>query len=342
MIQLMISSERGVVFFRDAEITEAEQKVLVQALGVHGGKPASSGLHVHPLTLVDGGKDEEISVISNKYVHFSASARQRACGDQTSWALWQPGTGMDGRALSMLIDRFVFHNKFAREDRTILDRGDQKLLWHSDITFENVPSDYASLQIRQLPEGGGGDTLWASAYEAYDRLSPAYQRFLEGLTATHQGTGFLEIAKRNEQIIRDKRGSPENNTQDLLAVHPVIRTNPVTGWKGLFVNRGFTKKVNELTKPESDALLEYLFNHISGVSTTLGERGPRLTLRITICKCASAGRRIALPFGITGQPSVSASPSSATPLTHRCRDSRCGRQPARGVPLGQSRREAVP
>lgn len=218
-------SERGVVFFRDAEITEAEQKVLVQALGVHGGKPASSGLHVHPLTLVDGGKDEEISVISNK---------------------------------------FVFHNKFAREDRTILDRGDQKLLWHSDITFENVPSDYASLQIRQLPEGGGGDTLWASAYEAYDRLSPAYQRFLEGLTATHQGTGFLEIAKRNEQIIRDKRGSPENNTQDLLAVHPVIRTNPVTGWKGLFVNRGFTKKVNELTKPESDALLEYLFNHISG------------------------------------------------------------------------------
>lgn len=56
------------VFFRDAEITEAEQKVLVQALGVHGGKPASSGLHVHPLTLVDKDKDEEISVISNKYV----------------------------------------------------------------------------------------------------------------------------------------------------------------------------------------------------------------------------------------------------------------------------------
>lgn len=38
----------------------------MQALGVHGGKPASSGLHVHPLTLVDNGKDEEISVISNK------------------------------------------------------------------------------------------------------------------------------------------------------------------------------------------------------------------------------------------------------------------------------------
>jgi len=66
--------------------------------------------------------------------------------------------------------------------------------------------------------------------------------------------------------MREHRGSPENIGQDLKSVHPVIRTNPVTGWKGLFVNRGFTKYINGLTKSESDNLLEYLFDHISSVS----------------------------------------------------------------------------
>jgi alpha-ketoglutarate-dependent taurine dioxygenase len=135
---------------------------------------------------------------------------------------------------------------------------------HSDITFEPVPSDYASLQIRTLPPVGG-DTLWASAYEAYDRLSPAYQTFLEGLTATHIGQGFIDIAKRTNATMRENRGSPENVGQSLETVHPVIRTNPVTGWKGLFVNRGFTKRINGLTKPESDQVLEFLFEHISSV-----------------------------------------------------------------------------
>lgn len=31
----------------------------------------------------------------------------------------------------------------------------------------------------------GGDTLWASGYEAYERLTPPFQKFVEGLTAIH-------------------------------------------------------------------------------------------------------------------------------------------------------------
>lgn len=34
----------------------------------------------------------------------------------------------------------------------------------------------------------------------------------------------------------------------------------VTGWKSVFVNRGFTKRINGVTKDESDVLLGYLFN----------------------------------------------------------------------------------
>jgi alpha-ketoglutarate-dependent taurine dioxygenase len=109
----------------------------------------------------------------------------------------------------------------------------------------------------------GGDTLWASAYEAYDRLSPAYKKFLEGLTATHIGSHFLELAKRSGAEVREPRGSPDNVGQHLSTVHPVIRTNPVTGWKGLFVNQGFTKRINELTQTESDEVLKFLWDHIA-------------------------------------------------------------------------------
>jgi len=134
--------------------------------------------------------------------------------------------------------------------------------WHADITFEPVPSDYAILKMLTLPPTGG-DTLWASAYEAYDKFSPAFQTFLESLTALHSGEMFIEYAKKFNLKINDSRGSPENSGTTLTAIHPVIRTNPVTGFKGLFVNKVFTTRIVELGPDESDNLLEYLFRHIS-------------------------------------------------------------------------------
>jgi alpha-ketoglutarate-dependent taurine dioxygenase len=67
--------------------------------------------------------------------------------------------------------------------------------WHADITFERVPSDYAILKIIKTPEDVGGDTLWASGYEAFDRLSPTWQKFAEGLTATHHQVCYLTCFK---------------------------------------------------------------------------------------------------------------------------------------------------
>jgi hypothetical protein len=68
-------SERGVVFFRDAVISPDEQKTLVDSLGRHGGKPASSTLHIHPCTLPDSDYGDEISLISNKVVFDKAFKR---------------------------------------------------------------------------------------------------------------------------------------------------------------------------------------------------------------------------------------------------------------------------
>ena len=41
----------------------------------------------------------------------------------------------------------------------------------------------------------------------------------------------------------------------LTAVHPVVRTNPVTGWKSVFAVGTFPKIINEVNAEESDELL---------------------------------------------------------------------------------------
>ncbi|KZV98581.1 taurine catabolism dioxygenase [Exidia glandulosa HHB12029] len=133
--------------------------------------------------------------------------------------------------------------------------------WHSDISFEKVGSDYAMLKVHTLPRTGG-DTLWGSMYEAYDRLSPRWKKLVEGTTCVHDGNFFHETAKLEGRTILSPRGHPDNAGEDLSAVHPVVRTHPLTGRRFLFVNPVYSKRILELTPPESDATLAYLFKHI--------------------------------------------------------------------------------
>lgn len=68
-----------------------------------------------------------------------------------------------------------------------------------------MPSDYAMLKIHTLPETGG-DTLWTSGYELYDRLSEPMRTMLEGLTATHDAKFFHDEARRLGNPIRQREG----------------------------------------------------------------------------------------------------------------------------------------
>ncbi|KAJ5901029.1 uncharacterized protein N7473_005099 [Penicillium subrubescens] len=107
------------------------------------------------------------------------------------------------------------------------------------------------------------DTLWASGYEVYDRLSEPYQKFLEGLTATYAQPRFNEVAKNNNFTIHlGPRGAPENVGEELRAEHPVVRTNPVTGWKSIFAVGSHVQKVNGVTEEESAHLLKWFVNLI--------------------------------------------------------------------------------
>ncbi len=125
--------------------------------------------------------------------------------------------------------------------------------WHSDVSCDIEPPLGSILYLHTVPPSGG-DTIFASQSAAYDALSPALQVFLQGLTATHSGERSYRRTNRLLGIDDRDRTFPQ-------AVHPVVRTHPVTGRKALFVNQGFTLHINELTPEESRALLDFLFAH---------------------------------------------------------------------------------
>jgi taurine dioxygenase len=131
--------------------------------------------------------------------------------------------------------------------------------WHSDVTFEKCPPMGSILRAVAVPDAGG-DTMWASMYAAWEALSDAMQRLLSELRALHDGGGFRRIAKDEAQ-----RKDLESRQS---AVHPVVRTHPVTGRKGLFVNSVFTKGIVGMKPAEGRALLRFLTEHLSAPDFT--------------------------------------------------------------------------
>ncbi|KAI0126243.1 hypothetical protein BJ170DRAFT_726160 [Xylariales sp. AK1849] len=217
-------SRRGVVFFRKQDnITDELQKELVQRLGQLTGKPETSSLHIHPI--VNSGREHG-------------------------------GADNEISVISSELAKKIYADRFSKKTQS------QKGQWHSDITFEPIPSDYALLRMTQLPKTGG-DTLWASGYEVYDRISRPLQKFLETLTGYYAQPGFNEAADKNGfSVYSAPRGAPANVGEVLEAIHPVIRTNPVTGWKSVFAVGSHVRRINGLSEEESRHFLGWFVNLI--------------------------------------------------------------------------------
>ena len=123
--------------------------------------------------------------------------------------------------------------------------------WHSDVSCDLEPPMGSILYMHELPPVGG-DTLFASMYAAYEALSEPMKRFLEPLTAMHEG----------EHVYRGRYGLDDRGKSFPKAEHPVVRTHPVSGRKALYVNGGFTTRIPQLKRPESDAVLQMLYRHV--------------------------------------------------------------------------------
>lgn len=216
-------SRRGVVFFRNQDsLSVKQQKELVVKLGALTGRPATSGLHIHPVTPAGG-----------------------VIGDD----------GLIDPEVSFIYSELSKGNQLRKVQEQLAASG-----WHSDITFEPVPADYSSLRILDLPETGG-DTLWGNGYALYEKFSPSFRQYLDTLTGLYAQPSFNVFGKeKNFPLYTQERGAPENVGEELKAIHPIVRTNPVTGWKAVFALGGHFDKVNDVTPIESALIKKYISN----------------------------------------------------------------------------------
>ncbi|KAI1113759.1 alpha-ketoglutarate-dependent sulfonate dioxygenase [Nemania sp. NC0429] len=120
--------------------------------------------------------------------------------------------------------------------------------WHSDLVHELQPAGITHLHNDTVPPNGG-DTLWASGYAAYEKLSPGFRRLIDGKQAVYiSAHAYLD------------RDDPHAGPKHVERVHPLVRVHPATGWKALWVNRAMTDRIVGLDRAESDVILNYLYD----------------------------------------------------------------------------------
>jgi taurine dioxygenase len=133
--------------------------------------------------------------------------------------------------------------------------GGYENVWHSDVTWRLAPSLGSVLLAREVP-GVGGDTLFSDMYAAYEGLDDDVRQALEGRRAVHDFTHTFGRFMSAEELAKKQAEFPP-------AEHPVVRTHPETGRKGLYVNAAFTSHILGMSRDESDALLERLYRQAS-------------------------------------------------------------------------------
>ncbi len=127
-------------------------------------------------------------------------------------------------------------------------------MWHSDVSCAEEPPMGSILRMFVVP-GSGGDTMFASMYAAYDALSQPLKAMLDRLDAVHDGAPYYRGV--NAILGREDGGRTYPR-----ATHPVVRTHPVSARKCLYVNSMFTTRIVGLPAAESDAILDFLFDHV--------------------------------------------------------------------------------
>ncbi|MDH4554130.1 TauD/TfdA family dioxygenase [Pseudomonas sp. BN417] len=136
--------------------------------------------------------------------------------------------------------------------------GDAGKFWHSDLSYKELPSLGSMLLARELPEEGG-DTLFANQLLAYETLPAALRQAIEGKRASHSYTA--RYADEVFQGIQRPQLTAAQLAEVKAVVHPVVRTHPETGRKGVFVNENFTTHILDIPADESRQILTELFAH---------------------------------------------------------------------------------
>ena len=153
------------------------------------------------------------------------------------------------------------------------NKGGKNARWHTDVTFVATPPA-ASILVVDIVPPFGGDTQWADARAAYERLHPALRDAIDQLDAVHKIAPLAYWGEPFDSALgRDDAKALFDHAATLPAIlHPMVRIHPVTAKRSIFVNPGFTTHVAGLSRIESDNLLRLLYEHLSQPELTLRHR----------------------------------------------------------------------
>lgn len=131
--------------------------------------------------------------------------------------------------------------------------------WHSDVTFQEIPSTGSVLRAIDVPPFGR-DTVFADTEAVYAGLSDSMRRMISGLSAVHD---WRTVDRFKKSIDTKETAEAASAVEDIPAVeHPVVRTHPVTGRKSVFVNPVFTSHIVGMRPAESAAILRMLYDEV--------------------------------------------------------------------------------
>ncbi len=145
--------------------------------------------------------------------------------------------------------------------------------WHSDLSYRQVPSLLSALYALEVPLKEGvvlGATSFASTVAAYDALPEDLKQRLPELRNVHS---YRYYRAKNLQAQKDEQARGARNVQEHALTEeqlksvpdveaPIVRTHPVTGRKGLFINEAHTSRITGLPEDEGATLLARLCAHI--------------------------------------------------------------------------------
>jgi taurine dioxygenase len=134
--------------------------------------------------------------------------------------------------------------------------GDGEAIWHADMTYVDVPPKAALLHALEVPPPEtGGNTYFANMFAAYEALPPELKMAAKGKIAVH------DASRNSAGMLRKGYSEVTDIRQTVGAHHPLVRTDPKTGRRALFLGRRPNAYVLGMTVPESEALLDALWDH---------------------------------------------------------------------------------
>jgi taurine dioxygenase len=134
------------------------------------------------------------------------------------------------------------------------DLGNAEALWHTDMSYNDIPPMASALYSLEIPPVGG-ETGFCNMYQAWETLPQDLRQRVSGRLCVHDSsTNSVGGLRGGYEAVTDVTKTPG-------ARHPMVITHPVTKRECLFLGRRRNAYIVGLPINESEELLDAVWAH---------------------------------------------------------------------------------